>query len=50
VIRIAVTLRAYRATKARLPEGSVVYPPERDGRGRYLLWIDEGTDWGGSQS
>ena len=33
MIRIAVTLRAYRAIKATLPEGSVVYPPERDGRG-----------------
>ena len=43
MIRIAVTLRAYRAIKATLPEGSVVYPPERDGRGRYLLWIDGGT-------
>ena len=31
VIRIAVSPRAYRAIKAALPAGSVVYPPERDG-------------------
>jgi hypothetical protein len=35
--RIAVSPRAYRAIKASLPEGAVVYPPERDSRGRYLL-------------
>jgi hypothetical protein len=29
VIRIAVSPRAYRAIKATLPAGSVVYPPER---------------------
>jgi hypothetical protein len=27
MIRIAVSARAYRAIKATLPEGSVVYPP-----------------------
>ena len=31
VIRIAVSPRAYRAIKAALPAGSVVYPPERNG-------------------
>jgi hypothetical protein len=36
MIRIAVTPRAYRAIKASLPEGSVAFSPERDGRGRYL--------------
>jgi len=29
VIRIAVSPRAYHAIKSTLPEGSVVYPPER---------------------
>jgi hypothetical protein len=42
VIRIAVSARAYRAIKATLPEGSVVYPPERNDRGQYLLWLDRG--------
>lgn len=43
MIRIAVSPRAYRAIKATLPEGAVVLSPERDQRGRYLLWLDEGT-------
>lgn len=38
MIRIAVTPAAYRAIKASLPEGSVVYPPKQ-----YLLMLDEGT-------
>jgi hypothetical protein len=42
VIRIAVSARAYRAIKASLPVGSVVYPPERNDRGQYLLWLNEG--------
>jgi hypothetical protein len=33
VHRITVSARAYRAIKATLPPGSVVYPPERNGRG-----------------
>jgi hypothetical protein len=41
LIRIAVSPRAYRAIKATLPAGSVVYPPERNGRGEYLLWLTE---------
>jgi hypothetical protein len=41
LIRIAVSARAYRAIKASLPEGSVVYPSERNGRGEYLLWLTE---------
>jgi hypothetical protein len=32
VIRIAVSASAYRAIKATLPAGSIVYPPERSGR------------------
>jgi hypothetical protein len=39
--RIAVSPRAYRAIKASLPEGAVVFPPERDSRGRYLLMLTE---------
>ena len=39
--RIAVSPRAYRAIKASLPAGSVVYPPERNARGQYLLWLSE---------
>jgi hypothetical protein len=39
--RIAVSSRAYRAIKATLPSGSVVYPPERNARGQYLLWLTE---------
>jgi hypothetical protein len=41
VIRIAVSPRAYRAIKATLPAGSTVYPPERNGRGEYLLWLND---------
>jgi hypothetical protein len=41
LIRIAVSPRAYRAIKATLPAGSVVYPPERNDRGQYLLWLSE---------
>jgi hypothetical protein len=33
---IAVSPRAYRAIKATLPAGSVIYPPERNDRGQYL--------------
>ena len=43
MIRIAVSPRAYRAIRGTLPEGSVVLKPERDGRGRYLLMLDENT-------
>ena len=43
MVRIAVTPTAYRAIKASLPEGSVVLKPQRDGRGRYLLSLDEST-------
>jgi hypothetical protein len=39
--RVAVSPRAYRAIRATLPEGSTVYPPERNGRGQYLLWLSE---------
>ena len=24
-----------------MPEGAVVYPPERNSRGQYLLWLSE---------
>jgi hypothetical protein len=41
LIRIAVSSRAYRAIKATLPAGSVVYPPERNDRGQYLLWLND---------
>jgi hypothetical protein len=41
MIRIAVSPRAYRAIKGTLPEGSVVYPPERNSRGQYLLLLSE---------
>jgi hypothetical protein len=34
LIRIAVSPRAYRAIKATLPAGSVVYPPERNDRAK----------------
>jgi hypothetical protein len=40
MVRIAVTPSAYRAIKVSLPEGSVI---EREGRGRYLLMLDENT-------
>jgi hypothetical protein len=43
MVRVAVSPRAYRAIKASLPAGSVVYPPERDKHGRYLLMLDEHT-------
>jgi hypothetical protein len=41
LIRVAVSPRAYRAIKATLPVGSVVYPPERNDRGQFLLWLTE---------
>jgi hypothetical protein len=40
-VRIAVSPRAYRAIKGTLPAGSIVYPPERNSRGQYLLWLSE---------
>jgi hypothetical protein len=40
VIRIAITMRAYRAIRATLPLDTVVTDRER-GRGRYLLSLDE---------
>jgi hypothetical protein len=39
--RIAVSAHAYRAINATLPAGSTVYPPERNDRGQYLLWLSE---------
>jgi hypothetical protein len=41
MIRVAVSPRAYRAIKGTLPEGSFVYPPERNARGQYLLMLTE---------
>ena len=35
------TARAYRAIKAALPPGSKIYPPERNAKGQYLLWLTE---------
>ena len=39
--RIALSPRAYRAIKATLSPCSVVYPPERNDRDQYLLWLTE---------
>ncbi len=39
--RFCVSGRAYGAIKATLPVGSVVYPPERDAKGQYLLCLTE---------
>jgi hypothetical protein len=39
--RIAVSARAYRAVRATLPESCFVYPPERNAKGQYLLWLTE---------
>jgi hypothetical protein len=41
LIRIAVSARAYRANKATLPAGSVVYAPERNDGGQYLLCLND---------
>src|SRR5947209_4217271 len=41
MIRVAVSPRAYRAIKSSFHKGSVVYPPERNARGQYLLWLSE---------
>jgi hypothetical protein len=38
---VTESARAYRAIKATLPVGSVIYPPERNDRGQYLLWLTE---------
>jgi hypothetical protein len=43
MIRVAVSPRAYRASKCTLPEGAVAPKPERDRQGRYLVWLDEAT-------
>ena len=43
MIRVAVSPRAYRASKRTLPEGAVAVQPERDRQGRYLVWLDEAT-------
>ena len=43
MIRIAITPAAYRAIKGTLPVGSIVYPPERNSSGRYLLMLDESS-------
>ena len=43
MIRIAITPAAYRAIKGTLPAGSIVYPPERNSSGRYLLMLDESS-------
>ena len=43
MIRVAVSRRAYRASKCTLPEGAVALKPERDRQGRYLLLLDEAT-------
>ena len=37
LIRIAVSARAYCASLS----GSIVYPPERNARTQYLLWLTE---------
>jgi hypothetical protein len=39
MIRIAVSAEAYFAIRASLPEGAIIYPPDRERRGQYLLWL-----------
>jgi hypothetical protein len=43
MIRVAVSPRAYHASKRTLPKGAVAPKPERDQQGRYLLCLDEAT-------
>lgn len=43
-----MSARAYRAIKATLPAGSTVYPPERNAKGQYLLWLAEVEPGGGA--
>jgi hypothetical protein len=43
MIRVAVSPRAYRASKCTLPEGAATRKPERDQQGCYLVWLDEAT-------
>jgi hypothetical protein len=43
MIGVAVSLRAYRASKRTLPVGEIALKRERDGQGRYLLCLDEAT-------
>jgi hypothetical protein len=31
----------FAPSKPTPPEGSVVYPPKRNGRGEYLVWLSE---------
>ena len=40
MIAISITLEAYEAIKATLPEDSDSFPPQPDGRGNVRLWLD----------
>jgi hypothetical protein len=39
VIRIAITVEAYKAIVATMPLGSVGYEPELDARGKRYVWL-----------
>ncbi len=41
MIRIAVSLEAYKAIAANLPLGSVAIEPQLNAKGERLIWLEE---------
>ena len=41
MIRIAVSQAAFEAVAETLPLVRVIYEPERDARGRRLIWVEQ---------
>ena len=40
MLAISISVEAYAAIKATLPDGSDSFPPQPDGRGNVRLWLD----------
>ncbi len=40
MITLSISVEAYAAIKATLPDGSDSFPPQPDGRGNVRLWLD----------
>jgi hypothetical protein len=40
MIAISITVEAYAAIKATLPDGADSLPPQPDGRGAVRIWLD----------
>jgi hypothetical protein len=41
MIKIAITVEAFKAIAAMLASGNVLYERERTAQGGYLVWLDE---------